>query len=171
MADIVERLRQIQYDHEPNDVDGYGDTASEGADAICALEEKVSHLASALSAAIGYMMNAKIDLDTGAPKRTAMMTLDGGIRRARAALAPFTETEEGSDTSGLRLCATPENDAIAALTRRLGELEIALAEMIYETTHLSPQEDDGSHICKISRETLQRARDAIRTTPKEKDHG
>ena len=26
-----------------------------------------------------------------------------------AALAPFTETEEGSDTSGLRLCATPES--------------------------------------------------------------
>ena len=28
---------------------------------------------------------------------------------AQAALAPFTETEEGSDTSGLRLCAIPES--------------------------------------------------------------
>lgn len=60
---------------------------------------------------------------------------------------------------------------IATLTRRLGELEIALAEMIYETTHLSPREDDGSHVCKISQGALQRAREALHTTPQGGDHG
>ena len=44
------------------------------------------HLAKALSAAIGYMRNAKIDLETGAPKATAIRTIEGGIKRAEAAL-------------------------------------------------------------------------------------
>lgn len=37
----------------------------------------------------------------------------------------------------------------------------ALAEMIYETTHLSPLEDDGSHKCVISKDTLAAAREAL----------
>lgn len=37
----------------------------------------------------------------------------------------------------------------------------ALKLFIYETTHLSPTEDDGSHWCKISAETLRKGRDAI----------
>jgi hypothetical protein len=40
-----------------------------------------------LSAAIGYMRNAKIDLETGATKATAIRTISGGIERAEAALA------------------------------------------------------------------------------------
>ena len=41
----------------------------------------------ALSAALGYMRNAKIDLETGAPKKTAIQTLDGGIKLVEAALS------------------------------------------------------------------------------------
>lgn len=32
------------------------------------------------------------------------------LGRSATALASFTETEQGSDPNGLRLCATPEND-------------------------------------------------------------
>lgn len=35
--------------------------------------------------------------------------------------------------------------------------------MIYETTHLSPENYDGSHDCKISRIALSVAREALRT--------
>lgn len=44
-------------------------------------------LVAELSAAIGYMRNAKIDLETGATKATAIRTIEGGIKRAEAALA------------------------------------------------------------------------------------
>jgi hypothetical protein len=43
-------------------------------------------LREALSAANGYLLNAKIDLETGARKSTAITTIEGGLRRVRAAL-------------------------------------------------------------------------------------
>jgi hypothetical protein len=48
--------------------------------------ERVSRLEEALKASLGHLMNAKIDLETGAPKATAIRTIEGGIRRARSAL-------------------------------------------------------------------------------------
>ena len=51
-----------------------------------ALAAEIERLRGELSAATGYMLNAKIDLETGAPKRTAITTIEGGLRRARAAL-------------------------------------------------------------------------------------
>ena len=42
---------------------------------------------SALNAASGYMSNAAIDLETGAPKKTALGTIYGGLRLIRAAIA------------------------------------------------------------------------------------
>lgn len=53
---------------------------------ITALEARVRELEEALRAATGYMTNAAIDLDTGAPKKTALATINGGIKLARAAL-------------------------------------------------------------------------------------
>jgi hypothetical protein len=60
------------------------------------------------------------------------------------------------------------NGTIAELCTRLLSaeakvkvLEEAPREMVYETTHLSPQEDDGSHWAKISAATLERARIAL----------
>lgn len=44
-------------------------------------------LVAALKAAEGYLLNAKIDLETGAPKRTAIQTIEGGLKVVRAALA------------------------------------------------------------------------------------
>lgn len=51
-----------------------------------------------------------------------------------------------------------------AAEARVRELEEALREMVYETTHLSSEEDDGSHWCKISNATLARARAALSDT-------
>ena len=51
-------------------------------------------------------------------------------------------------------------DQATALQAR-GGIGGALREMIYETTHLSPQEDDGSHWCKISKSALEKARAAL----------
>ncbi len=57
-----------------------------GASALRVKAER-DKLLTALSAAVGYMRNARIDLETGAPKRTAVATLDGGLSRAEAVLA------------------------------------------------------------------------------------
>ena len=40
-----------------------------------------------LKALKGYLLNAKIDLETGAPKRTAIQTIEGGIRLADEAIS------------------------------------------------------------------------------------
>lgn len=44
-------------------------------------------LLAALEAACGYLLNAKIDLETGAPKRTAINTIEGGLTVTRDAIA------------------------------------------------------------------------------------
>ena len=51
-----------------------------------------------------------------------------------------------------------ERDHFAREVERLRE---ALRLMIYETTHLSPEEDDGSHWCRISKDALAHARAAL----------
>lgn len=45
--------------------------------------------------------------------------------------------------------------------RNEAQLIAALQEMVYETTHLSREEDDGSYWCKISKRTLEQARAAL----------
>ena len=40
-------------------------------------------------------------------------------------------------------------------------LKAALRHLVYEITHLSPEEDDGSHRCRISKSALQSARAAL----------
>ena len=52
------------------------------------LAAEVERFRGELSAATGYMLNAKMDLETGAPKRTAITTIEGGLRRARDAVLP-----------------------------------------------------------------------------------
>jgi hypothetical protein len=44
-------------------------------------------LMKALAASQGYLMNAKIDLETGAPKATAIRTIEGGLNMIKVALA------------------------------------------------------------------------------------
>jgi hypothetical protein len=48
------------------------------------------NLLKALEAACGYLINAKIDLQTGATKATAIKTIDGGLKMAHAAIAKAT---------------------------------------------------------------------------------
>jgi hypothetical protein len=43
----------------------------------------IEHMAKEMKASLGYMMNAAIDLETGAPKTTALRTINGGIARIR----------------------------------------------------------------------------------------
>jgi hypothetical protein len=50
-----------------------------------------SALADELRAVAGYLRNAKIDLETGAPKATAIRTIDGGLKRIEAALTSTGE--------------------------------------------------------------------------------
>lgn len=49
-------------------------------------------LREALEKASGYMTNAAIDLQTGAPKRTALNTIEGGLKMVRAALDQGTQS-------------------------------------------------------------------------------
>jgi hypothetical protein len=44
-------------------------------------------LIEALKAATGYLLNAKIDLETGTTKATAIRTIEGGLTVVRAAIA------------------------------------------------------------------------------------
>ena len=50
-------------------------------------ENTYDDLVRALQAAQGYLMNAKIDLETGCTKQTAIRTISGGIDMVIAALA------------------------------------------------------------------------------------
>lgn len=52
---------------------------------------------------------------------------------------------------------------------RIQVLEHALREMIYETTHHSPMELDGSHKCRITAVTLDAARKALNQPEKADD--
>jgi hypothetical protein len=48
-----------------------------------------------------------------------------------------------------------------AFRNRIEALEKAIRKIIYETTHLSALEDDGSHNCRISKDALDQARAAL----------
>lgn len=54
---------------------------------ITRLRAELEQAREALKSAQGYLRNAKIDLETGCPKRTAIQTLDGGLRLVDAALS------------------------------------------------------------------------------------
>jgi hypothetical protein len=56
-------------------------------------------------------------------------------------------------------------DELSRLTRQNAALVAALREMVYETTHLSPMRDDGSHACTISVAALAQSRAALSGTP------
>jgi hypothetical protein len=43
-----------------------------------------------MRAAAGYLRNAKIDLETGCPKATAIRTIEGGLMRLEAAISKAT---------------------------------------------------------------------------------
>lgn len=76
--------------------------------------------------------------------------------------------DEGASYSGGTKEMTLEWQAAALLTRQqeeIGRLREALKCMVYETTSLSPLEDDGSHKCRITKACLARARAALQAKP------
>lgn len=64
-----------------------GDAANEGNARLLA---SAPFLLAELRAAVAHLLNAKIDLETGCPKATAIRTIEGGLRRAEAAIAKAT---------------------------------------------------------------------------------
>jgi len=58
-------------------------------------------------------------------------------------------------------------DVVASLTAERDRLREALARLVYEATHLSPMQDDGSHVCAISSVALKNARAALSGTAPE----
>jgi hypothetical protein len=79
--------------------DGYGQRIADHlTEEQAALIAAAPELLVELKAAVGYMRNAKIDLETGATKATAIRTITGGIARAEEAIAkatPLTEQQRG----------------------------------------------------------------------------
>jgi hypothetical protein len=70
--------------------------------------------------------------------------------------------EIGEDDPALAIVGPWGNsDANAHLIAAAPDLYDALSELVYEATHLSPLEDDGSHVCRISKEALAKARKAL----------
>lgn len=57
-----------------------GEAAAESA-------KRVEEMKKSLQAAVGYMTNAVIDLQTGTKKQTTINTLNGGIKMAAEAIA------------------------------------------------------------------------------------
>ena len=53
------------------------------------------------------------------------------------------------------------DEVVDTLRAEVARLRSALQSMVYETTHLSPLQDDGSHWCKISHVALAEARAAL----------
>ena len=90
-----------------------------------------------------------------------------GLRRGTPLSAGPREFETelaGLAIVGLKAAETAPKDKsriIPRSQRKAALLEIALANLVYEATHLSPCNEDRSHNCRISAEALQIAREAL----------
>ena len=51
-----------------------------------AAAQRLRSMLAEMKAAAGYLRNAKIDLETGCPKATAIRTIEGGLKRLEAAI-------------------------------------------------------------------------------------
>ncbi len=71
-------------------------------------------------------------------------------------------TREGqADDQDVLEAAEAHRAGQASRDAEVAALRAALGQMIYETTHLSPMEADGSHWCRISATALADARAAL----------
>jgi hypothetical protein len=64
-------------------------------------------------------------------------------------------------SSGANDVEYTRSDIAQGMQAENARLRWALQRMVYETTHLSPQQDDGSHWCKISHGALAQAREVL----------
>ena len=74
----------------------YSKEAFECLEATSALIAAAPDLLAALHAAAGYLINAKINLETGAPKRIALATIEGGLKVVREALTKAYSEKAGA---------------------------------------------------------------------------
>lgn len=84
----------------------------------------------------------------------------GGSRSQGPSQLVTSATLIGNPTSGQSQNTTPADTLYAKI--KIDSLTEALVRMVYETTHLSPQRDDGSHDCRISKAALAAAREALK---------
>jgi predicted nuclease with TOPRIM domain len=99
-----------------------------------------------------------------------LVNLRGGQRAF-----PLTEYTRSDIADGLRDSIVSRNDLLAELARNVegrqeridtleaevARLKAALRTMVYEATHLSQEEEDLSHWCKLTGDALQAARAAL----------
>lgn len=76
------------------------DFATMAAKRLCVekVEGQRDRLLRALDAASGYLLNAKIDLEAGVRKRTAIQTIEGGLKVVRDALV-LAGSENSTDAT------------------------------------------------------------------------
>ena len=99
---------------------------------------------------------------SGRPSVVASDELDCGIVHWDGFVQEYWRSARGDKeihANAVLIAAAP------TLAVQNAALSCALAEMIYETTHLSPMEDDGSHWAKISADALAKARAALGQQP------
>jgi hypothetical protein len=96
------------------------------------------------------------DIPLGEQCREAAATISALVAERDDAREAFRRLDDKAQKQGVK-------DAIALATAnaRIAGMEKALAEMVYETTRLSPVDWRGGHDCRISAETLARARAAL----------
>lgn len=87
-AGQVNRPWTVEVYREHTNVEGpiwtvAADVNNDDAPVIAAAHEMLD----ALRSLTGYLLNAKIDIETGTPKATTIQTIEGGLKLARAAIA------------------------------------------------------------------------------------
>ena len=85
------------------------------------------------------------------------------LRESAAELSRLTAENKALRADNLTLVNDLEQEGvrIEAYQRENKAMREALKELVYEVTHLSPLEDDGSHKCKISGAALENALRAL----------
>jgi hypothetical protein len=95
IASVVSHLRYMARHERKDGSSRDAGVLNRAADALDTQRDEIAYLRAALSSAIGYMMNARIDFETGCTKATAIATITGGLARARAAIAALGDQGEG----------------------------------------------------------------------------
>lgn len=88
---VVGQVLEVSVGTVEDTIQPFRDPIRLAASRLREMEAREAKLVEALSAASGYLLNAKIDLETGCPKAVAIQTIEGGLKTVRAALLPPPE--------------------------------------------------------------------------------
>ena len=120
--------------------------------------EAVEALAAPL-ASLPFNM-AVADFDRAAATLRALMAERDTARRNEQIARGWEHQAQKNEAAEIAARNEAESRLEAALAE-VARLREALERMVYETTHLSPEEDDGLHWCCISKDALAKARAAL----------